>query len=183
MATHINDNFNPIVPTKGGEIITASALTAIHELLGYSIANPGDGILVSRPIYGRFELDFGNTNGLKMVYADMDGIDPFSPEAVPKYEKAYEKSEREGTKTKAMLIVNPHNPLGRTFPPETLRGLMAFAEKKKIHLISDEVYALSTYDTESGLPGFTSVLSINSTGLIDDNRLHVLYGMSKVSLT
>jgi aspartate/methionine/tyrosine aminotransferase len=181
MAAHINEHFRPFVPTKAGDIITGSALTAIHEVLGYSLGDPGDGILVSRPVYGRFELDFGNTDGLKMVYADMDGIDPFAPEAVPKYEEAFERSKRKGTKAKAVLIVNPHNPLGRTFPPETLRALMAFAERKKIHLISDEVYALSTYDTDSGVPGFTSVLSINSTDLIDDNRLHVLYGMSKVS--
>lgn len=59
---------------------------------------------------------------------------------------------------------------------------MSFCEKNEIHLVSDEVYALSTYDTDSeDYLGFTSVLSINPSGLIDENRLHILYGMSKVS--
>jgi 1-aminocyclopropane-1-carboxylate synthase len=62
-----------------------------------------------------------------------------------------------------------------------LRGLLAFCEKNKIHLISDEVYALSVYDTVTkDAPKFTSVLSIEPTDLISVDRLRVLYGMSKV---
>jgi aspartate/methionine/tyrosine aminotransferase len=59
---------------------------------------------------------------------------------------------------------------------------MAFCQNHRIHLISDEVYGLSVFDT--GNPdamSFTSVLSFDTTGLIDDELLHVLYGMSKVS--
>ena len=58
---------------------------------------------------------------------------------------------------------------------------MKFAQTNKIHLISDEVYALSVYDTgfEETVP-FTSVLSLNEEGLIDTNLLHVFYGLSKV---
>jgi hypothetical protein len=43
------------------------------------------------------------------------------------------------------------------------------------------VYALSVYDTVyKDAPKFTSVLSIDQTDLISKERLHVLYGMSKV---
>lgn len=116
MAAHINQHFHPSTPVRAEQIITASALTAIHELLGYSIADPGDGILVSRPVYGRFELDFGNTSNLNMVYADMHGVDPFTVEAVVNYQHAFDASERNGVPIKAVLIVNPHNPLGRVAP-------------------------------------------------------------------
>lgn len=58
---------------------------------------------------------------------------------------------------------------------------MKFCEKHKIHMISDEVYALSVYDTVyKDAPKFTSVLSLDQTNLISKERLHVLYGMSKV---
>lgn len=66
---------------------------------------------------------------------------------------------------------------------ETLRAIMQFCQRKQIHLISDEVYALSVYDT--GNPDaapFTSVLSFDTTDLIDPNLVHCLYGLSKVSL-
>jgi 1-aminocyclopropane-1-carboxylate synthase len=115
MATHLNEYFKPFTPVEADHIITASGLTAIHELVGYGIADPGEGILVSRPVYGRFELDFGNTDDLKIVYADMHGTDPFSVNAVAKYQETFEKSVREGVRIKAMLIVNPHNPLGACF--------------------------------------------------------------------
>lgn len=58
---------------------------------------------------------------------------------------------------------------------------MQFCQKNKIHMISDEVYALSVYDTGFAGPTFTSALSIDPNGLIENDRLHILYGMSKES--
>jgi 1-aminocyclopropane-1-carboxylate synthase len=207
MATHINTHFNPFHPVEASDIITTSGLTPMHHLTAFSIGDPGDGILVGRPIYGRFELDFGNVADLKIIYADMDGIDPFGTngDVIEKYETALEKALKIGIKIRAVLIVNPNNPtgtlavasdkrpdyvncqfltqrnLGRCYTKDTLVGLMRFAEKHKIHLISDEVYALSTFDNGSGQSTpFTSVLSIDRTNIISDDRLHVFYGMSKV---
>lgn len=57
---------------------------------------------------------------------------------------------------------------------------MALCQKHKIHLISDEVYALSIFDSkDSNAVPFTSVLAIDSTNLLRPEYLHVLYGMSK----
>ncbi|KAL2071895.1 hypothetical protein VTL71DRAFT_13130 [Oculimacula yallundae] len=180
MAAHMNEYFDPHTPVEASHILTGSALTSIHEMVGLSIGDPGDGILVSRPVYGRFELDFGNTAELNIVYTDNENIDPFSPEIVQQYQKAFDHSAARGVKVMAVLIVNPHNPLGRCYPPSTLVALMKFCQQNSIHLISDEVYALSVYDTGiPDLPTFTSVLSINPTDLIDIEKLHVFYGMSK----
>ncbi|KEF60035.1 uncharacterized protein A1O9_04885 [Exophiala aquamarina CBS 119918] len=88
MSQHLNRFFNPVQPVGPNQIITSSALTAIHEMLGNALGEPGDGILVARPIYGRFELDFGNTNSLRIVYADSSEIDPFSSEIVPRLQTA-----------------------------------------------------------------------------------------------
>ncbi|RFU27519.1 hypothetical protein B7463_g8830, partial [Scytalidium lignicola] len=180
MAAHINEYFNPFSPVKPEHIITGAGLTAIHEMIALSLGDPRDGILVSRPMYSRFELDFGNTADLHIVYADMDGVDPFSLSIVEKYQTKLDESARAGVKVKALLIVNPHNPLGQCYLPSTLRALMKFCEKNSIHLTSDEVYALSVYDTDSeDSLKFTSVLSIDPTGLINIEKLQVFYGMSK----
>lgn len=58
---------------------------------------------------------------------------------------------------------------------------MSFCQESKIHLISDEVYGLSVYDKDykHGY-GFTSVLSVDTRSLIDEDRIHVFYGLSKV---
>ena len=70
---------------------------------------------------------------------------------------------------------------GRCYPPSTLRSLMGFCQENSIHMISDEIYALSVFDAGSNdAVGFTSVFAIDPRGLIDTDRLHVLYEMSKV---
>jgi len=59
---------------------------------------------------------------------------------------------------------------------------MRLCQKYKIHLISDEIYALTTFATED-IPNptpFTSLLSIDKTGIIDPELCHVVHGMSKV---
>lgn len=59
---------------------------------------------------------------------------------------------------------------------------MKFCGRRGIHLISDEIYALSTYSNPTAPPSqkFTSILSIENKGYIDPKLLHVIYGMSKV---
>lgn len=59
---------------------------------------------------------------------------------------------------------------------------MKFCQKYQIHLISDEIYGLSIFENPEApdAPGFVSVLSIETTGIIDPHLVHVLWGMSKV---
>lgn len=81
-------------------------------MLGFSIAEPGDGILVSRPVYGRFELDYGVEAGLEMVYADNDVEEGFEPGVVGAFESALRAAGERGVRIRGVLIVNPHNPVG-----------------------------------------------------------------------
>lgn len=81
-------------------------------MLGFSIAESGDGILVSRPVYGRFELDYGVEAGVEMVYADNDVEEGFEPGVVGEFESALRAAGERGVSIKGVLIVNPHNPVG-----------------------------------------------------------------------
>ena len=64
---------------------------------------------------------------------------------------------------------------------------MKLCQKYSIHLIVDEIYALSVYDVaqDTSVPAkklpipFKSVLAIESKEYIDPTYLHVLYGFSK----
>lgn len=44
------------------------------------------------------------------------------------------------------VVTNPHNPLGRTYPLETLIALARFAEEEDLQLIMNEIYSRSIYD-------------------------------------
>lgn len=74
------------------------------------------------------------------------------------------------------------NSVGQCYTPDALNAILTFCNKHRIHLISDEIYAFSVYNTNESSPGFTSVLSLDTTGVIDSSLVHVMYGMSKVNL-
>ncbi|OGM50117.1 aspartate aminotransferase [Aspergillus bombycis] len=180
VAAHLNNILQPLSPVEPETVVVASGITAIGSMLGFALAEPTDGILVSRPVYGRFELDHGVEADVQIVYADTDPEEAFTPAVVDKYETALQRAEDEGTKIRAVLIVNPHNPVGRCYPAETLRAILRFCNRHSLHLISDEVYASCVFD--SGDPRavpFTSVLSITTPELIDPDLVHLLYGFSK----
>jgi aspartate/methionine/tyrosine aminotransferase len=71
---------------------------------------------------------------------------------------------------------------GRCYTSEVLRAYMKLCQKHSLHLLCDEIYALSVWENEKApdAPEFMSVLSINTNGLIDANLVHVMWGMSKV---
>ena len=97
------------------------------------------------------------------------------------YEDAILKAAKNGIKTRALLICNPHNPLGRCYPVEVLKEIMKLCQKYNLHLVSDEIYGLSVFEVDGSVrTPFTSVLSIDTAELIEEDRIHVLYGMSKV---
>ncbi|KAJ5374663.1 hypothetical protein N7517_006669 [Penicillium concentricum] len=179
-AVHLNNILKPHVPIDPEHIFVADSPTSLGSMLGYNLAERGDGILVSRPVYGRFELDYGVESGVTMVYADTSSEEAFSAASVEKYELALKAAKEHGKKIRAVLLVNPHNPVGRCYPVETLKAIARFCNKHSLHLISDEVYASCVFD--SGDPEavpFTSILSLDFAGLIDPNLVHVLYGFSK----
>ncbi|KAN0083639.1 Pyridoxal phosphate-dependent transferase [Elaphomyces granulatus] len=180
LAAHLNRNFRPYEPVDPGHIIVSSSPTALGGILGFTVAEPGDGILVSRPIYGRFELDYGVEAGVEMVYAETEPEDSFLPAVIDKYEAALTDAERRGQRIRALLLVNPHNPIGRCYPIDTLKAILGFCQRHQLHFISDEVYAMCVFDSGSrnAVP-FTSILALNLSEFINSNLVHVLYSFSK----
>jgi len=180
MAKHMNKHFHPVDDIRADEILFANGVTSICEMLGFTIAEPGDGILIGQPIYQAFRGDFGTRANVNLVFAPFEGVDQFSTACVAKYEQALLKAQESGTKVRALLICHPHNPLGQCYPKETIVELMKLAQKHKLHLLMDEIYAMSVYDIgdPAAIP-FQSCLSFDSSEYIDPNLLHVIYGFSK----
>jgi 1-aminocyclopropane-1-carboxylate synthase len=73
-----------------------AGVTALSEMLAFALADPGDGIMMCRPIYGRFEVDFGVKAGVKAVYASMEGRDLLGVQAVEMYERCLEEATKKG---------------------------------------------------------------------------------------
>jgi hypothetical protein len=53
----------------------------------------------------------------RLVYTSFGDVDQFSVHAVACYEQTLLQAQRNGTKIKALVIANPHNPLGQSEEP------------------------------------------------------------------
>ena len=59
MAKYLNRYLNPVMPVQPEELIFVDGVTAMMEMLGFTLFNEGDGVLLSRPIYQAFKPDLG----------------------------------------------------------------------------------------------------------------------------
>ncbi|KAH0349178.1 PLP-dependent transferase, partial [Aureobasidium melanogenum] len=180
MANHMNKYFQPFSAIYPNDLVFANDITSLCELFGYAIGSPNDGILISRPSYQAFPADFGARAGLKCVFVSFGNVDQFSPAAIENYESTLLEARDQGISIKALLLCNPHNPLGRCYPLAVIKALMQLCNKHSLHLFADEVYALSVFSSSSpSETPFSSVLSFDSSSYISPDYLHVVYGMSK----
>ncbi|CAG7918391.1 unnamed protein product [Penicillium olsonii] len=184
IASFLNHHLKPVTPIEPSHLMTTNGVSPAIEHVAWAFADPGEGILLGRPYYGMFIPDISLRSGSPVVPVKFDEHDPLSLEGVDKYEEAIlEFQQRTGKKVKALMLCHPHNPLGRCYSREVLIKIMRLCQKYQVHLISDEIYALSifenTVDDHPAPVPFESALSIDPAGIIDPGLVHVLWGMSK----
>lgn len=183
LASFFNSHFSPIVPVVPEHIDASRGVTSSLERLAYELGDPGDRFLLGRPYYGSYASDLADHAGITLAPVSFGDVDPTSPDCVECYERVLlaDRARASSGHTTALLLCNPHNPLGRCYPRETLEALMALCEKYSLHLIVDEIYALSVFPN-ANVPNaspFISALSIPTAGLISPGRVHTLWGLSK----
>ena len=181
MALFLTKWMTPIKTITAEQIAVTSGVTAAIEARGWGLMDNDDAVLVGRPYYPGFPIGFGARVGVKIIPVSFGAIDPFDPEAITRYEEALLGVREQGIRVKGLLICNPHNPLGRCYPRQTLIAIMRFCQTHGLHLISDEIYALSVWKNEEALDAtaYESVLAVNEPDILDPSRVHVLWGLSK----
>lgn len=178
-----NGAFKPLTPIEPRDIVFGAGVTALIDMTVFHIGDSGDGILIPAPFYAGFNRDISARCGIVPIPAFVDQDDYFGPTSIDILEKMLQQYEAKGTNICAVILCNPHNPVGQCYPRETILGYAQFCQKHNIHLISDEIYAYSVFatkDNPSPEP-FVSVLSIDfqKEARCDPSRIHVLYGISK----
>ncbi|KAL4756202.1 pyridoxal phosphate-dependent aminotransferase [Aspergillus foveolatus] len=173
----------PSKPLRLSHILATNGVASAIEHCSWALCDPGDGILVGRPYFRGFNRDICLRPTARLVQVSFEGVDPLSVCAVSRYEEALISSGKQGCAIRAIMLCNPHNPLGRCYPRSFLIEMMKLCQRFGVHLISDEIYALSVWregqDGAVSMDKFTSVLSIDHDGLIDPSLVHVLWGVSK----
>lgn len=92
----MNKKLEPVNEITERDVLVANGVTAICEMLAFSLAEAGDGILLGRPIYQGFAGEFGTRAKVKAVYVSFGDVDQFSPQAAESYERGLLEAENSG---------------------------------------------------------------------------------------
>ncbi|WP_454698827.1 aminotransferase class I/II-fold pyridoxal phosphate-dependent enzyme [Arthrobacter humicola] len=140
-----------IVTTGATEAIAASLLALVEH---------GDEVLTFEPFYDSYGAMIGLA-GATHVTAPL-----LAPDFMPDME-ALEAAF--SSRTKVVLINNPHNPTGAVFPREVLQRVVDLAARHNAVIITDEVYEHLTFGAQhipvATLPGAAGrTITISSAG-------------------
>ena len=155
IANHFNQRKNAVVNPE--EVLaTNSAAKAIDDVYSF-LLKEGDEILIADPVdFLLAECARRKSVIIKRYQQRSNGID------------LAELDRLVTSNTKALVICNPHNPLGYVLSKKQLETLSNWANEKGLVIISDEVWSDIVHTEES----FTSIRAVNSNAWI-------VYGLSK----
>jgi aspartate/methionine/tyrosine aminotransferase len=138
-------------------------VSAICESLAFCLFDEGDSLIMAAPYYPGFAYDFK-----ERFKVDVQTV-PLKKENQFKHNFEDFKKQIELVRPKAILLTNPYNPTGEVLSTKFQDQIVELCQRKKIHLIADEIYALSKIDGEK----HQSFLNY------DYENIHLLYGMAK----
>ncbi|MCO5549812.1 hypothetical protein L7F22_003286 [Adiantum nelumboides] len=187
--------FTPVKQVLPQHLITGPGCGPLLDQLAEHLAEPGDGMLIAAPYYNGYDADFACRCDVECipVFSDSDdgtGSSNFNGKsALRGFEKAKQEWQSNHPKNiiRAVIVCNPHNPVGRCYDREALLEYGRFAEKHNLHLIFDEIFAMSTYsskienkDDKQPEP-FHSALSIDwqKEAGCNPGRIHIIWSASK----
>merc|ERR1719427_1226945 len=127
------------------------------------------------PHYSRIENNFQERELVKTVFLSLSSANNWALTAEI-VRKGYEKATKEGKNIRALVLINPHNPLGSILDRGAMWDILQFCRDKKIHVIFDEIYRLCIF--KGCLSDFTSILQFGKN-VPDPNRTHFVWSMSK----
>jgi cysteine-S-conjugate beta-lyase len=126
-----------------------------------AFTQPGDSIIVQPPVYFPF-FSAAESHGRNLIHNRLT-------ESEGKWNMDY-NSLIAGidSKTKMIIISNPHNPVGRVWTPEELNNLADICLKNNILIISDEIHC------DLVLPGFTHTPMASLSEKIAENTITLM---------
>ncbi len=155
-------------PVTADQLAALAGAGTVLEVLFYALADAGQGVLVPTPSYAGFWPDLQTRDDLTVVPVPTRSSENFELTA-DRLDRALAASS---VPIRALLYTNPDNPLGRVAPPDRVRSVLEWAEQAGIHVVCDEVYALSVY-------GETPFVSAAALRPVLGDHVHVVWAFSK----
>ena len=128
-----------------GQVLVLADLVQATYATILAFSDPGDGVILQLPSYPPFREAIQST-GRRLIPLDMEWTAEGHVFDLGKLERAID------SRTKILLLCNPQNPTGRVFTRSELEGVVAFAEKHDLVIVSDEIHADLVYPGHRHLP-------------------------------
>jgi alanine-synthesizing transaminase len=126
------------MPVSPDRVLITSGTSEGIELTLTAIAQDGDDVLVPVPTYPLYTAVLAKIGARAVFYRtdpargwlpDLDHIRSLMTPA-----------------TRALVVIDPNNPTGASYPPQIRRELVDFADRHNLPLLADEVYADLAFD-------------------------------------
>jgi alanine-synthesizing transaminase len=126
------------MPVSADRVVITSGTSEGIELALTALAEEGDEVLIPSPTYPLYTAVLAKI-GARPVFYRKDPANEWLPDL--------REIERLVTPaTRALVVIDPNNPTGATYPEATRRGLIEIAERHNLPLLADEVYGDLAYD-------------------------------------
>ena len=134
------------MPMSPERVVITSGTSEGIELALTAMAQQGDEVLVPTPTYPLYTAVLAKI-GATAVYYRTDPDRGWQPD-IDHIRSLVTPA------TRALVVIDPNNPTGATYPAETRKALLDIADANNIPLLADEVYADLAYD--GPVPAFAS---------------------------
>lgn len=108
------------------------------DLLIRSIIEDGEKIIIQTPVYPPF-FKFSNLKNMEILENKLIFEDG-------KYKIDFEDLEEKAKEAKALVLCNPHNPVGRVWTKPELEKISEIAYKYNLYILSDEMHQDFTFN-------------------------------------
>eukprot|EP01032_Pedospumella_encystans_P013667 gene13667-15720_t len=159
---------NPVIRLEVGQpnfrtpdFIVEATIKALRE--GHTTYNPNNGVLSLRETIAEKYCTEGHateTDQIVVTNGYLPTLETIEEQVTPH--------------TKCIILCNPGNPTGATYPHELLKRIVHWAHARGIFVISDEIYSDIVFDAPH-----TSAAQLEGDSLVNSDLLAIVSGVSK----
>ena len=174
---------------QGENLVFSAGAAASLEVCSFVLANPGDVVVIPAPAYPMYTSDLGIKSGMErwdlQTHHEIAEHHSLALVTTDDLDRTLADIQAAKKVFKMLLLTSPDNPTGSTYTIEQLEVIADWCIEHKVHLVVNEIYALSQIDTshpelQADYPNavpFRSFASLMAERKSD--YLHLLYALSK----
>ena len=176
----------------GASLCVSAGCGALIAALANVLMEEGDAMLLPVPTYGALYNDFNVLAGVRIVDVPrphgFDGMPGTGTPSIETLDAALDAAQTRGLRVRAIFLINPDNPTGAIMLRTELTAIILWARRRGLHIIVDEIYALSVWGDDSGFTSAAEILASSSSLLSSSSSstnsylgddVHILWGFSK----